>query len=553
MNGVKPVKTARVVARTLKRRGVTRVFGVPGGEVTDLMEGFREEGIDFVLTRHEASAAFMASATGLLTGVPGVCMATLGPGATNMVTGVAQAYLDRSPLIAFTGQLPRWRMARDTHQVLDLQTLYAPITKWRFSLEPKGCAGAIDKAVNVATADRPGPVYVEVPSDVGGRECEDGGVSQGNVGNATIAAGPARHLALRCSEDSLREAARLLVAARRPVMLAGLSAVRSKATPELVALAEKTGMPVIVSPQGKSVFPENHDQFVGTLEMLGTAYLFDIVASADFLVTVGLDPVEIMGAWPEKPGVYVDSVPNLDRYYTSSVELVGSIRENLCSLLTALDAEGATPKWEASEIDAMRGRLDSIIPMPPEGHDPSRGMYPKELFQAINKVLPHDSIVSCDVGAHKFATGQLWRPGVPGSFLITNGLSSMGYGLPSAIAAKLVHPDRPAVAVVGDGGLAMYAGEMDTAVRAGAPVVIVVCVDNALSLIKMNQSRKGYPAYGSEFTNPDWVQVATGMGLSAAHADTREDMEDALNVALKAGRPYLIQAAVDPKGYEVAK
>ncbi len=539
------MKTARVVARTLKERGVSRVFGVPGGEVTDLMEGFREEGIDFVLTRHESAAAFMASATGLLTGVPGVCMATLGPGATNMVTGVAQAYLDRSPVIAFTGQLPRWRMPRDTHQVLDLQTLYAPITKWRFSLEPKGCAGAVAKAVDVATAERPGPVYIEVPSDIGAKECDEV--------DTHPATRPARHTAPGCCPESIKEAAALLTSSRRPVLLAGVSALRSKAAAEFVALAEKVGLPVIVSPQGKSVFPEDHGCFVGTLEMLGTAYLFDVIASADFLVTVGLDPVEIMGTWPEKPGIYVDSVPNTDRYFTSTVELVGSIRTNLSSLLKALDAAGVKPKWSGNEIAAIREHLDSIILMPPAGHDESQGMYPKELFNAINKVLPKDSILSCDVGAHKFASGQLWRPGIPGSFLITNGLSSMGYGLPSAIAAKLVHPDRPAVAVVGDGGLAMYAGEMDTAVRAGAAVIIVVCVDNALSLIKMNQSRKTYPAYGSEFTNPDWVQVARGMGLWAAQAVTAGDMEDALRAALGSGRPCLIQAAVDPKGYEVGR
>jgi acetolactate synthase-1/2/3 large subunit len=540
------MKTARVVARTLKERGVKRVFGVPGGEVTDLMEGFRNEGIEFVLTRHEAAAAFMASATGTLTGIPGVCMATLGPGATNMVTGVAQAYLDRAPLIAFTGQLPRWRTPRDTHQVLDLQTLYAPITKWRFSLESKGCAAAIAKAVDVATAERPGPVYVEVPSDAGAKECEDGEPLPAGPG-------PARHLALECGQESIREAASLLAASKRPMLLAGLSASRAGATQELVALSEHAGVPVIVTPQGKSVFPEDHGRFVGVLEMLGTAYLFRLVASADFLVTVGLDPVELMGTWPDKPGIYVDSVPNLDRYFTASVELVGSIRHVLSSLVEVLNRLRFTPKWELAEIAAMRRHLDEIIPAATRPGARSQGMYPKELFRALNKVLPRDSIVSCDVGAHKFATGQLWRPGVPGSFLITNGLSSMGYGLPSAIAAKLIFPDRTAVAVLGDGGLAMYAGEMDTARRLGTPVIIVVCVDNALSLIKMNQARKGYPPYGSEFTNPDWTLVAAGMGLGAASAETEQGMEDALQEALKSGKPYLIRAMVDPKGYEVAE
>ena len=534
------MKTARVVARTLKERGVKRVFGVPGGEVTDLMEGFRAEGIDFVLTRHESAAAFMASATGTLTGIPGVSIATLGPGATNMVTGVSQAYLDRAPLIVFNGQLPRWKTPRDTHQVLDLSSLYAPITKWRFSLEPRNCAVSIAKAVDIATADRPGPVHVEVPSDIGGKECEDGGP-------VSAQPAPVRYQASGLSPEGVQEAARLLRASERPVLLVGLSAARAKMTDELVALADAVQMPVIVTPHAKSVFPEDHECFVGVLEMLGTAYLFDIVASAGFVVSVGLDPVELMGTWPDKPGIYLDSVPNLDHYYSCSVELVGPMKDSLSSLIRAIDVPGVAPKWDAAEIARMRAHLDEIIPSGSSG----QGMYPKDLFRAINRVLPRDAIVTCDVGAHKFATGQLWRPGAPGSFLITNGLSSMGYGLPSAIAAKLLFPDRATVAVVGDGGLAMYAGEMDTARRLGTAVVIVVCVDNALSLIKMNQARKGYPPYGSDFTNPDWPVVASGMGLASASATTEQAMEDALRDALKAGRPYLIQALVDPRGYDV--
>jgi acetolactate synthase-1/2/3 large subunit len=568
-----PVKTSRVVARTLKDAGVKFVFGVPGGEVTDLMEGFRNEGIEFVLTRHESAAAFMASATGTLTGVPGVCMATLGPGATNMVTGVAQAFLDRAPVIAFTGQLPLWKMATNTHQALDLQTLYATITKWRFTLEPKGCAAAIAKALDIATAERPGPVYVEVPSDVGSKECEDG---DGEVPGSSRSRGTTRYLPQSCSPEGIVQAARQLASAKRPMLLAGASAMRARATKELVALSEKAGLPVIVSPQGKSVFPESHSYFVGTLEMLATGYLFDLISSSDFLVTVGFDPVELMGTWQDKPGIYIDAVPNLDRYYTASVELVGSVRDVLSSLTSSL-AAAPEPKWTPEEVASLRDGLYSRIASRDEAaggsssqdapgrsepvestaasstpaHAGSSGMFAKELFRAMNRVLPRDAIVSCDVGAHKFATGQLWRADAPGSFLITNGLSSMGYGLPSAIAAKLLYPARTTVAVVGDGGLAMYAGEMDTARRLGTAVIIAVCVDNALSLIKMNQQRKGYPAYGSEFSNPDWVKVAAGMGLGTASVDDEQGMEDALREAMRSGGPFLIEARVDPKGYQV--
>lgn len=534
------MKTARSVARTLKEHGVKRAFGVPGGEVTDLLEGFRAEGLDFVLTRHESAAAFMASATGTLTGIPGVCVSTLGPGATNMVTGVAQAYLDRAPLLAFTGQLPRWKTSRDTHQVLDLSALYRPITKWGYSLEPRNCAASVSKAVDVALAERPGPVHIEVPSDVGNKDCDDdSSISE----NGTTS----RYLTQEPNQQGISAAAGLLLKSERPVLLVGMSAARARATEELVALADALPMPVIVTPHAKSVFPEDHECFVGVLEMLGTAYLFDVIASSDFVVAVGLDPVELMGTWPDKPGIYLDSVPNLDHYFTSSLEIVGPVRRSLGLLAGAVTAHGATPKWDLSDISRMKAHLDAIVP----GGTSDKGMYPKNLFRAMNRVLPQDSIVSCDVGAHKFATGQLWRPTAPGTFLISNGLSSMGYGLPSAIAAKLVCPDRAVAAVLGDGGLAMYAGEMDTARRLGAAVIIVVCVDNALSLIKMNQARKGYPSYGSEFTNPDWAAVAAGMGLGSSSVTAEDEMADALRDALKSDGPYLIQAFVDPRGYDV--
>ena len=550
-----PVKTSRVVARTLKEAGVRFVFGIPGGEVTDLMEGFRNEGIEFVLTRHESAAAVMASAVGALTGTPGVCMATLGPGATNMVTGVAQAFLDRAPLLVFTGQLPGWKIPTNTHQLLDLMALYAPITKWRFRLEPRGCAAAIAKAVDVAKAERPGPVYIEVPSDIGNQECPDEPVAQAQACSGARQA--ARYLPLCCSPEGIAGAAKLLSAAKRPLLLAGGSALRARATSELVALAEKAGLAAIVSPHGKSVFPESHGYFVGTLEMLATGYLFSLIASADFLVTVGLDAVELMGSWPDKPGIYIDSVPNLDHYYATSVELVGSIPDIVASLTTELGSGACAgaciaPKWTAREVASLREGVDGRIALPDRAPgDAPLGMYAKELFRAMNRVLPGGAIVSCDVGAHKFATGQLWRADAPGSFLITNGLSGMGYGLPSAIAAKLLFPQRTTVAVLGDGGLAMYAGEMDTARRLGTAVIIVVCADQALSLIKMNQSRKGYPAFGSEFTNPDWVKVAEGMGLRATSAATEREMEDALREAMGSSGPYLIEARVDPRGYEV--
>jgi len=526
-------KASEAAAKALKEAGVKFVFGVPGGEITDLMEGLRNQGVQFILTHHEATAAFMAGAVGELTGVPGVCAATLGPGATNLVSGVAHAYLDRSPIIAFTGQMPGWRRLTDTHQVLDLQALFAPITKWHCALEPKRCREAILKAVDVACSERPGPVYIEVPADAANQETE----------SPEPCAFAVRYMAEACTPDAFLESARLLQASFRPVLVVGAAALRSKCDDALREFVDLVQIPVLATPKGKGLFPEDHDCFVGTLEMLGSAVLFELLDSSDFVVSVGVDAVELMRRWQPKPGICLDLVPNLDHYYTCSIEMVGPIGKHLSLLSSAVSSCAVGPKWSKSEIRDWKRRLHDSITVS------GAGFYPAQLFSVMNRVLPEDTMMSCDVGAHKFATGQLWQPKRPRTFLVSNGLSSMGYGLASAIAAKLVHPKRPSVTVVGDGGLLMYAGELETAARLGTAVIIVVCADRTLSLIKMNQERKGYPPCGVEFTSPDWTAVARGMGLGAVRVETGRDLADALELALSWQGPFLIEAQIDPAGY----
>src|SRR5206468_3843709 len=388
---------ANAIGDRLRASGVRHVFGHPGGEVVDLIEGFREAGLEFVLTRHETSAAFMADAMATASGIPGVCVGTLGPGATNLVTGVAQSFLDRSPVIALSGQLPADRYEITTHQKLDLRALFAPITKWQARVSPVNARDVIDRALRVALSPRRGPVYLEVPSDVPRQDARDRMSEVERVFYRGHVIAPVPMPAI--DADAAGAAAQRIRNSKKPLILAGMDANDEVIASRLVAFAEEWSIPVMDSPKSKGVFREDHPLFLGTIEMLGTQRLFELIDTCDLVFMIGFDPVEFDRDWTAPARVvHVNTVPNDARYYRQC--------------------------WQA-------------------------------------------------YGAKRF--------------FMSNGLSSMGYGLPSAIGLKLLHRDRAVVCVVGDGGFAMTMAELETAARMELPVVCVVLADDALSQIKAGQ------------------------------------------------------------------
>ncbi len=525
----------RLIGDRLRAAGVRYVMGHPGGEVVDLIEGFRQAGLEFILTRHETSAAFMADAMAAASGIPGVCVATLGPGATNLVTGIAQAFLDRSPVLALTGQLPLDRYEITTHQKLDLQALYAPITKWHARVSPANAASVMERALRVSLEPRRGPVFLEVPSDVPGQEARGGSTESGG--------GP--HVADRMLDLlAAGEAVRLLENSKRPLILAGMDANDERCVAGLRALAEAWSIPVIDSPKSKGVFDEAHPLFLGTIEMLGSARLFELIDGCDLVLMVGFDPVEFDRDWTARAGViHVNAVPNEDEYYRSAIELVGPVHEGIDALRKL--APSSWPKWTAAEVKKIRDEFRAYVA-------PKRsGLTAQQVLAGLRAALPRDAIATCDVGYNKAVTGQCWTAYAPKTFFMSNGLSSMGYGLPAALGLQLLHRDRKVACVIGDGGFAMTMAELETAVRLELPVIVVVLADDALSQIKAGQERKGYPVTGTTFRGLDYVAIAKGFGAAGYEVRTEAECRDAFGTALGAKGPVLVAAHVDPSAYKL--
>jgi len=530
---------ARLIGERLRAAGVRYVTGHPGGEVVDLIEGFREAGLEFVLTRHETAAAFMAEAMASASGTPGVCVTTLGPGATNVVTGVAQAYLDRAPLIAFTGQLPVDRFEVTTHQKLDLRAIFAPITKWQARCTAHNAEDVIDRALRETVRPRRGPVYIEVPSDVPRLTTE-------RRIDPQIRYVPPRvpETSAVVDRDHARRAAYLLCRSKRPVMLIGMDANDETAAPALRNFAEEWTIPVMVSPKAKGVFREDHPLFLGTIEMLGTAKLFEYIDDSDLVLMIGFDPVEFDRDWTAASDViHIGPLPNDDRYYHSAAELVGPVSESISALRSLAGGPDATRAED--DVRTFRESFRAFV-------TPKRDrLTSQQVLAELRAALPEDALVTCDVGYNKAVTGQCLPMYQPKTFFMSNGLSSMGYGLPAALGLKLLHPEREVACVLGDGGFAMLMGELETAVRQKLGVMVIVLADDALSQIKAAQERKGYPVTGTTFGRLDYVALARGFGAGGREVRSRGELREAFT-ARSAERPMLIAAHVDATAYQLS-
>ena len=519
----------RLVGERLSAAGISHVFGHPGGEVVDLIEGFRAAGLEFVLAKQETAAAFMAEAMASSIGRPGACLATLGPGATNLVTGVAHAYLDRAPIVALSGQLPTDRFEIVTHQKLDLRALFAPITKWQARVSPADAAAVTDRALRVAMRPRRGPVFLEVPSDVPSQEAATAGAFEPDRVSAAVA-----------GADTLHGAEALLRAAKRPVLLAGLDALDGGVAEPLRRFAEARGIPAILTPKAKGLLRDDHPLCVGSIEGLGSAKLYDWIAGRDLVVMVGVDPVELDRDWiAGAPIVHISPLPNDDRYFPARLELVGDVANTLAAL-TAPAAEK-----DVAGVTAFRDEFRSFV-------RPTRDrLTAQEVLAALRDALPEDALVSCDVGFNKSVSIQCWPAYAPRTFFVSNGLSSMGYGLPAAIGLKLAHPDRAVACILGDGGFAMSVAELETAARLGLALTVVVLADEALQQIKAAQERKGFAVTGTTFGALDYRALATAFGADGVEVHTAGECRAAVRDAARSDRLTLVAAHVDPAGYRL--
>jgi len=531
---VKPVTVARAVIETLRDLGVRHVFGVPSGGWVDYMEALRQtEGIEFVLASHEGGAAFMAAVTGHLTGVPGVCFGTFGPGATNLATGVGCALLDRWPMIALTDEMPAAMRGRTTQMGIDHQALFAPLTKATTRLDAACARQVVAEAAALAMAERPGPVHIGLPVGL----------------SAETTTAPAPVLRPEPSpvpdRERLATARTAIAGSRRPLLALGPAAARAGLGAAITALAERLQAPMVITPMAKGLIDEGHPLYAGVLfHALG-----DVVAQtyqqADLVIGIGYDPVEFnYESWmPAVPLVHFDTVPlDIDRGdYPAASAIVGALSTSVEALL-ALEPQPS--EWDLTALAARRAEMQVRMASAVGAFGPCA------VLELLREHLPADAIMACDVGAHTHLIGQKWPTPAWQCQIMTNGWSSMGFGIPAAIAAKLARPAVPVCAVVGDGGLLMTAGELAVAVREQLDVLVVVLTDNDLALIRIKQERKHNPIYGTPVRNAGAIGSDTLFGAPVFSAGDGESFRAALARAALLRGPVIVEARIDSREYD---
>ncbi len=527
---------AQVVAKTLREAGIRTIFGLPGGEVVDLVEACRQEGISFILTRHETVAAFMAEVTGQITRRPGVCISTLGPGAINLLLGVADAYLERSPLLAISGQMSNEATPYCTHQRIDIPAIFEPVTKWNIVLDAKNTRDKVKKAIEIATQDRMGPVHLTLPKDVAKKQDEDSGIWE---------IGTEKH-ASSLNEELFQEALGELRQASHPLVIIGINIDPVRNSKIINKFIELTQIPVMATPKAKGVVSESNPLYLATAAgMAGDRVIMEFLEKVDLLVGIGFDPVESDKMWHKgKKLLSIDTASTADHDYAPSLELVGDIDIILTRIL---DSYKPAHMWEEKELQAFKDEM--ITELKPPASSSSKGLSPYHVALRLRHLLSPNAILTTDVGAHKLLLGQVWKTYEPLTFFMSNGLSSMGYGFPAAMAAKLQFPDRDVVSICGDGGFFMVLQDLETAVRLQLSLICVVFCDQKLSLIEVVQKKRRYPGYGIEFGNTNLVEIAEGFGAHGVKVNSFGDLETAIISGLKEKGPVVIEVPIDPGEY----
>ena len=532
------MNNVELIVATLRAAGITHGFGIPSGNVLPLIEAMRTGGIEFALTAHEGSAGFAADAMGRLTGRPGFCIATVGPGATNLATGVGDAFLDRSPMIAVTCNLNTDQLGRRIQMGIDHHALFAPITKATLPLREGSVASTLEQALKIALSEPVGPVHLDLPEDVAVAEAGE-----------VVPPIPEGTRYAPAAQAAIDEGARIVAGARRPLAVIGASAMRIASVDPLLAWIERNQIPFATTTMAKGLIDEDHPLSIGCIERARRQVQRTFLARADLIIGLGYDTIEVeYEAWiGATPLLQIDIEPvDTDGSVTVACEVTGDLSSSLESLRRH---DAAANDWRTEEIAAHKKAFqDSLRPA-------SAAFCPHQAIDAVRAALPADGILSFDVGAHTHQIASQWSAHAPKTFLITNGWSSMGFGIPAAIGAKLARPGVAVAALIGDGCFQMTCGEVATAKRMGLTLPIVVLNDRWLGLIQIKQHRRQFGVYGTslEGTNPvnrDFAQPpAHYFGVPAIGVDSAPMLEDAVRAALGAEGPTVIEAMVDPAHY----
>ncbi|MEM6888325.1 MAG: thiamine pyrophosphate-binding protein [Pseudomonadota bacterium] len=531
------IRAADALARRLFDAGCRHAFGMPGGEVLTLVDALEKAGIRFILAKHENAAAFMAEGVYHRTGAPGILVATVGPGALNGVNAVANAHQDRVPLIVLAGAIDADEAQTYTHQLLDQQAVFRPITKASFSLVPGAAHVIADKAVGIAMEGRPGPVHIDVPISV----------ADAQVGaSAPMTRAPASPTAPAGTD--LETGRAWLAEAARPVMLVGLDAMNDAAGPALTAFAETFGLPVVTTYKAKGLMPEDHDLALGAagLSPLADKHLLPLIADADLVLCLGYDPIEMRTGWRDAFDVRRQRVidithePNHHYMHQASLNMIADCKASLAAL-----SDGVAPRktWVDGEIERTRAALAKAFPQ-------NDDWGPAAVIAGCRNTLPKETLATVDSGAHRILLSQMWQTFEARGLTQSTALCTMGCAIPLAMGVNVAEPDRPVVAFCGDAGFLMVAGELSTAAELGLRMIVVVFVDASLSLIELKQRSRQLTNAGVDFAKHDFAAMGRAFGGAGHTVSSRAELDAALKEALAADTFSVVAAVIDRGGYD---
>ncbi|MEG9435150.1 acetolactate synthase large subunit [Edaphobacter sp. HDX4] len=533
-HGNHPVKGSDLLVRALENEGVEYIFGVPGEENLDLVESLRSSNIQLIVTRHEQVAGFMAATYGRLTGKAGVCLSTLGPGATNFVTAAAYAYLGGMPMLMITGQKPILKSRQARFQIIDTVSMMRPLTKSAKQVIDAGNIPTLVRdAFRVAQEERPGPVHLELPEDIAGQMTERSTLVPVSSASRPVA-----------SDQAIREAAALLQAAQHPLVLIGGGANRPGLTSALSAAVRQLEIPFFNTQMGKGAVTGNSDLYLGTAALSEGDYVHLACRHADLILSVGHDTVEKPPFIMRDSGpkvIHIDFNPaDIDQIYFPHVQLIGDIADSLSRLASVVDGEKA---WDATYFKRVQ---EVVLTHIAEGaDDPRFPLAPQRIVADVRRVMPEDGVICLDNGMYKIWFARNYRTHVANTILLDNALATMGAGLPSAMMASLLYPGKRVMAVCGDGGFMMNSQDLETANRLHLNLVVLIIEDRGYGMIRWKQEAEGFADFGLSFENPDFVQYAESYGAKGTRVTATDDLAPILEGAFQSGGVHLIAVPVD--------
>jgi len=529
-----PIKASDLFVRALENEGVEYIFGVPGEENLDFLDSLRSSKIKLILTRHEQGAGFMAATYGRLTGKTGVCLATLGPGATNLVTPAAYAHLGAMPMLMITGQKPIKQSKQGQFQIVDVVAMMKPITKFaRQIVNANTIPSLVREAFRLAEQERPGAVHLELPEDIAAEMADDAHVFAPSQPRRPI-----------CDDHDIEQAVARINAARHPLLMVGAGANRKRVITALEAFVRKTGIPFVNTQMGKGVIGGLSERYLGTAALSDGDYVHCAIDKADLIINAGHDVVEKPPFLMEHGGtevIHVNfSAAAVDEVYFPQLELVGDLSASFQALTERLEPN---PAHDFETFENVRKDVQAHISE--NADDPRFPLCPQRIVGDVRRVMPDDGIIALDNGMYKIWFARNYRTTRSNTVLLDNALATMGAGLPSAMMAAMLHPDRNVMAICGDGGFMMNSQEMETAVRLDLNLVVLILRDNSYGMIRWKQEVGGFDDWGLEYGNPDFAAYANSYGATGHSVKATEDFLTVLQGCFDKGGVHLVEVPVD--------